>query len=492
MNQETLYDRLGLPKDATPEEIRRAYRDLARRLHPDRNVNPGETELFIGVQEAYEILSDQRKREEYDKSLPQKPSVPPPLLSTVQYSRNSLIQMVEPQLIYVLIEFSPSPQAQFDPPPLNVCLVLDCSTSMQGARLDTVKATAIELVRQLRPQDIFSVVQFSDRAEVLIPAGAHIERKGIETRIQLLQASGGTEIYQGLEAGLSEVRRYRNSQHVNHIILITDGRTYGDETICLELGEQASVLGIGISALGIGSQWNDRFLDQLCSRAGGSSKYVSRAEDIRQYLSDKIAGLGRSFAENLTYHIEIPDGVELSYAFRLNPDASPVELLTPLILGSVPRDTNYTWLAEFTVKGISPETTEVILASGRLSYNVPGSKTLEKFNQRLVLTRPISQKLDAEPPPPTVVQAMARLTLYRMQERARQDLERGNIREATRRLQNLATHLLAQGQRELARTVLNEVAHIQQHQTFSEGGDKQIKYGTRSLLLPPGTKEKKP
>jgi Ca-activated chloride channel family protein len=363
---------------------------------------------------------------------------------------------------------------------------------MQGDRLDTVKATAIELVRQLRPQDIFSVVQFSDRAEVLAPASSHTERRAVETRIQLLQASGGTEIYQGLEAGLGEVRRYRSSNHVNHIILITDGRTYGDEANCLQLGEQASVLGIRISSLGIGSQWNDHFLDQLCSRTGGGSKYIAKAEEIREFLSEKISGLGRSFAENVAFYFDVTEGTELTYAFRLNPDTSPLEISNPLILGSVPRDASHNWLAEFTVKNIPPNTAEVILASGRISYDVPGSKTQAKFNQRLVLARPTSKKFDTDTPSATIVQAMARLTLYRMQERARQDLEKGNIKEATRRLQNLATHLLAQGQRDLARSVLSEVAHIQQHQTFSEEGDKQIKYGTRSLLLPPGTKEKKP
>ena len=91
-------------------------------------------------------------------------------------------------------------------------------------RLDAVKTTAIELVRQLSPQDIFSIVRFSDRAESLVPAGTHTERAHIETRIQVMQAGGGTEIYQGLEAGMDEVRRYRSSNHINHLILITAQR----------------------------------------------------------------------------------------------------------------------------------------------------------------------------------------------------------------------------------------------------------------------------
>ena len=52
MDNLTFYDRLGIPRDATQEEIRRAYRQLVLHLHPDKNVNKGETELFIDIQQA--------------------------------------------------------------------------------------------------------------------------------------------------------------------------------------------------------------------------------------------------------------------------------------------------------------------------------------------------------------------------------------------------------------------------------------------------------
>jgi Ca-activated chloride channel family protein len=58
-----------------------------------------------------------------------------------------------------------------------------------------------------------------------------------------------------------------------------------------------------------------------------------------------------------------------------------------------------------------------------------------------------------ELPPRDIVDAMAKLTLYRLQERARQEVDAGNIAEATKHLQYLATHLLAKGDRELAHTV---------------------------------------
>jgi len=61
------YDVLGVPRDCDPEEIKRAFRRLARQYHPDVNKSPDAESRFKEINEAYEVLSDTQKRAAYDR-----------------------------------------------------------------------------------------------------------------------------------------------------------------------------------------------------------------------------------------------------------------------------------------------------------------------------------------------------------------------------------------------------------------------------------------
>ncbi len=87
------------------------------------------------------------------------------------------------------------------------------------------------------------------------------------------------------------------------------------------------------------------------------------------------------------------------------------------------------------------------------------------------------------PPPLSVLRALSRLNLYRMQEQARKEAQAGHFDFATRHLKNLAQHLLSQGEKDLAKTALLEANNLERMQSLSENGGKEIKYGTRALLL---------
>jgi len=477
------YAILGVRYDASQEEIKRAYFEAAQRFHPDKNKLAGETEVFLEVQQAYEILSNPKRRAQYDALLPPEEKQSSPIQIQVYYSRPNLVRLNEPQMLYILLELSPSEQSTEIPAaPLNVCLTLDCSTSMKGDKLDMLKSAAIKFLRDLNQQDIFSVVTFSDRAEVLIPASYRPEKQRMEAQIRMLQPSGATEIFQGINTAFKEVQVNADGTRINHIILITDGHTYGDETVSLELAEEAARKGIGISAMGIGKDWNDIFLDALCSKTGGNSKYISKTEDIRTFLQDEFEMLSRVIVNDILLEFTGTPGAEISYAFRTQPEAGPLQTNSPIHLGPVLKNTPLSILFEYRVDPSLLSENMVSLLKGSLKPTIAGLLTpispIPMEFSRLVLNT-----AGTEPPHPGIIHSLGKLTLYRIQDQARKEANAGEYELAAQHLKRLATNLLAHGERSLARTALIEAENILHQQSFSEEGSKAIKYGTRSLLM---------
>lgn len=72
------YEALGVPKGASDEEIKSAYRELALRLHPDVSPGKASAEVFKRITAAYDVLSDPEKRRKFDNSSAPPPPAPPP------------------------------------------------------------------------------------------------------------------------------------------------------------------------------------------------------------------------------------------------------------------------------------------------------------------------------------------------------------------------------------------------------------------------------
>ena len=482
-----LYAVLGVPPEATAEDIREAYRIMARRFHPDVNRNQGADLQFRDIAAAHEVLGNPAARRSYDDARQHLRDEPAYFSLRVVPSRRVLGVLDEPQVLYLLLEIVPAQRmvsVRRRNAPVNLTLVLDRSTSMRGARLDKVKVAAHHIIDQLSPQDVISVVSFSDRADVLIPATMVTDKAALCSTVSIMHADGGTEIYHGLAAGLAECRRHLAPRMVNHVILLTDGRTFGDEERCLALAREAAEDGIGISAMGIGEEWNDEFLDALVSATGGTSAYINTPKAVLQFLDERVRSLGDAFAERLQLVIAPDADVTLESVFRLHPNPQPVEASQqPIPLGTLEKNRLLRVLIQLQMPPsnrigfrsvVRVDVTGDVLVADRQHYKVLSDVALE-----------IAVEPSPEQPPTAILDALGKLTLYRMQQKAERALTQGSPAEAARQLESLATRLFAAGQDELGHKAIQEARRVAHTQAFSQEGRKSLKFHTRQLLSLP-------
>ncbi|HEX2908026.1 MAG TPA: DnaJ domain-containing protein [Phototrophicaceae bacterium] len=482
------YSTLGVAKDATTEEIKAAYRRVARRLHPDMNQNnPGAAVQFQDVTGAHELLTDADRRRAYDQQAMRKPIGDNYYFTLrVTPSKRVIMPLPEPQVIYLLAEILPDPRAnekeQKRESRLNLTLVLDHSNSMNGTRLDKVKVAAHQIIDQLSEGDILSVATFNDRAEVIIPATPVDNKHALKARISMITAAGGTEIFKGLSAGVDQNRRYLGPKLVNHVVLLTDGNTFGDQDSCIELARKAAEQGISISAMGLGQEWNDEFLDQIASITGGTSSYINSASAVVRFLNDHVRNLSNAFAERVRLSVAPDPDVKLESAFKLAPHPQPLTIDEGYIpLGSLQANRHISVLLQLQLPA---NMTDNFRSIARL---VGVGDILSNQNQQFQGLSDISLEINDNPPPEdppvSILDALGKLTLYRMQERAQEALANGDVREATRRLENLATRLLAMGEEDLAHQARAEARRVAHTNNLSDAGRKTLKYQTRFLLL---------
>lgn len=471
------YKILGVTSQATPDEIKAAYASLCRQIPPekqDKTANPDYARLVT----AYEVLSNPERRATYDSLLVETRSLELVNLQ-VRASRDRVKVSDTEQIIYLLIDISPATQ-ETKQRPLNLSLVLDRSTSMQGSRLSHVK-TAVELiVNKLTKADTLSIVSFSDRAEVVMPAGKVENPTSVVGQLRSVQASGGTEIFHGLQAGLKELSKADLAKYTNHLILLTDGHTYGDAEQCLTLAQRVAGHNIGISAFGLGTEWNDQFLDELVAPSGGQSNFIEQPNEIIEHLQKRIQGLGTLYAQNLVIKTDIHKKVAVKYGFKLEPFSQPLALdKETLHLGNLEGRAPLSALLELKIAPHDVETR--INIPIELVADIPGPQLSQQTFKHTFCLYVLSE-LSKEMPPDDIVEAVRVMNMYRMNEKVWQEVEAGHLDAATTRMKHLSTRLLEAGQTALAQQAQQEMARIANAGTMSLAGRKKLKYGTRALI----------
>ncbi len=480
------YHRLGLYDGADEKQIRAAYRLLARRYHPDAahsTMPAAESERFLAIQEAYETLSNADRHADYDRWLA---SLPPDKRLTVQIHQTigplSLATLREPQAATLLLDMRVDSALRPKHLPLNLCLVIDRSSSMRGPRLSQVRRATKEIVDQLEPDDVFSLITFSDRATVILPSHRNLRKEVAKSLIDAIEASGGTEIYQGLQEGMNQVLRYHEPDTLSHLILLTDGHTYGDAEQCLSIAEQAGNRHIAITSLGIGTDWNDQFLDSLARASHGTASYIAGPTQVIESFQNQMNRLRAIAGRGATLSLTPAPKTTVRDAYLVSPEVDALSIIENQIpLGGLSFDHSTVVLVELVIDPL-PASVQELLRWTLAVDMAPLTRRREQIS-REVLVDVRNQEFPLETPE-VVISAQSRLTAYKLRSQAWRDMEQGQPLQACKRLQAVATRLFDLHETELALATLHEAEHVKNTGTLTRDRGKWIKYGTRRLALP--------
>lgn len=399
-------------------------------------------------------------------------------------ARPYLAATTTPQVAYVLLEVQPSQVMAQVRMPVNVSFVLDRSGSMKGEKIERVRQATAMAIGMLDTQDIASVVIFDHRTEILIPAGAVQNRRELQDRIGRIRDAGGTKIAPALEKGLREIEKDRSGA-IRRLVLLTDGQTENEDE-CLRRAEDASRMGVPITALGVGKDWNEDLLIEMANRSGGTADYIARPDEITEYFQNTVQRAQNTAIQNSAVNLRLVQGVTPRAVWQVTPLINnlgyrPIsDRDVSVSLGELETGQGRTLLIEILVDPRPIGTYRV--GQVEVVYDVPtlnivGEKT--KIDVMLTFTGDQAQLGQVNP---GVMNIVEKVSAFKLQTRALQDLQSGDVAGATQKLKSAVTRLLSQGELDLAETMQKEIANLEQGGQLSSEGQKTIKFQGRKTV----------
>ena len=390
-----------------------------------------------------------------------------------------------PQLAYVLIEAKPTGVVANVQMPVNFSLVLDHSGSMGGEKLRGLKEAVKLVLDQMQPQDYVSLVIFDDNAKLVSPSQPVTDKARLKSLVDGIQDQGGTEMSKGMQLGLTEVRKALAPTRVSRILLLTDGQTYGDEARCKQLAGDAGGLGVPITALGLGDDWNEALLDAIAQASNGVSDFVDTPSKVQQFFQAALQSMQATVVSNANLILRLVGGVTPRQVWRVVPlitQLSPKVLSdrdVQVPLGDLESGTGQAVLVELMLP--ARPAGRYRIAQAEVSYDVPAAGIAgEKARSDILMTfaddPALTQQYDAR-----VMNLVEKVTAFKLQTRALQDAQAGNTAGATQKLRAAATRLLDMGETDLAAAAEAEAQRLEQGQGMSAAGTKKLQYQTRKL-----------
>ncbi len=214
-------------------------------------------------------------------------------------------------------------------PPRDMIFVIDNSGSMSGKSMDEAKASLLNALGTLRPQDQFNVIRFDDTMTQLFETNVDATPELIakaQDFTKNLEASGGTEMLPALKAALASISSRRTGKAVRQIIFLTDGSISNEkEMIAAIAADKGSS---HVFMVGIGSAPNNYLMSRMSNMGRGTYTNIGSAEEVPAKMSALIDILSRPSVQDLAVKV---NGASFDLTPQLLPDLYAGEPL--LLLG---------------------------------------------------------------------------------------------------------------------------------------------------------------
>jgi Ca-activated chloride channel family protein len=400
---------------------------------------------------------------------------------TCTWGRAPLPASGSPQIGYLLVVAQAAAAAESVP--LNFCLVLDHSGSMKGDKLAAMKDATKRVIDTLTPQDIVAIVLFDDQTDVLLPATPATDKDAIKALVDTIEEAGGTAISGGLLAGQAELQKHQSPDRVAGLLLLTDGQTWGDEERCRQLAGQLGQTGVRITALGLGSEWNEKLLDDLGDATGGSSDYVADPAQITSFFQHAVRAAQGTVAQDARLLLRLAGDVNPRAVHRVSPVIAnlgyqPIgQNEVSVRLGNLESGEPAGVVVDMTIGPRAAGSFRI--AQAELHYTLIGGGAEQLIKQDVLLE--FARDESAAQYDARVMNLVEKITAFKLQTRALSEAEAGNAAGATQKLRAAATRLLELGELELARKAEEQAAQLEQGQGMSAESQKELRYATRRL-----------
>jgi Ca-activated chloride channel family protein len=400
---------------------------------------------------------------------------------TCTWGRAPLPASASPQVAYLLVEAQPV--AASEAVPLNFCLVLDRSGSMQGAKLTAMKEATKRVIDTLTPQDIVAIVLFDDQVQVLLPAAPAVDKEALKAQIDTISEAGGTAMSGGLQAGQAELQKNTVPERVSALLLLTDGQTWGDEDSCRTLATQLGQAGVRITALGLGAEWNEKLLDDLAEATGGASDYIADPAQITTFFQHAVRAAQGTVAQDARLLLRLARDVTPRTVHRVTPIIAnlgyqPISQSEVTVrLGNLESGSSASVVVDLMVPPRAAGSFRI--AQAELHYTPLAASAEQIVKQDVLLD--FSADEHAAQYDPRVMNLVEKVTAFKLQTRALSEAEAGNLTGATQKLRAAATRLLDLGELELAQKAEAQATQLEEGKAISAENQKELRYATRRL-----------